>query len=162
MAKRSPTRSSWDAMRQRCYQKSARSYKSYGGKGVIVCERWHKYENFVFDMGERPEGRTLDRINPCGNYEPENCRWATDSEQRANKRPLSTLVGKVFGRLTVIEESAKHGHDRRWKCACICGGEKVIVQTSLKGGITNSCGCIGRELFGPNWTANDLRFRTVK
>jgi hypothetical protein len=54
--------------------------------GVLICERWGKFENFLEDMGERPEGKSLDRINPYGNYEPSNCRWATDIEQANNRR----------------------------------------------------------------------------
>lgn len=53
---------------------------------VEICERWNRFENFLADMGERPEGKTLDRINPFGGYTPENCRWATPKEQAANKR----------------------------------------------------------------------------
>lgn len=80
-----PTYNSWLGMRQRCYLKTSISYKKYGGRGIKVCKRWEKFENFLADMGERPEGKTLDRINNNGDYKPSNCRWATLSEQQRNK-----------------------------------------------------------------------------
>ena len=84
--KRTPTYFSWQNMRQRCNYPKDVNYIRYGGRGVTVCERWNTFENFIADMGERPAWRTLDRIDPYGNYEPANCRWATRSEQEANKR----------------------------------------------------------------------------
>jgi hypothetical protein len=85
---KTPTWFSWFSMRQRCYLKTMKCYPRYGGRGITVCDRWRdSFENFLADMGERPEGTTLDRIDATGNYEPSNCRWATDWEQRANRRP---------------------------------------------------------------------------
>ena len=78
---------SWQSMKQRCLNTSVRSYADYGGRGIIICDRWlNSFENFYADMGKRPEGHTLDRINNEGNYEPSNCRWATPSEQSLNQR----------------------------------------------------------------------------
>lgn len=80
----SPTYVTWSSMRQRCAGKHNAKY--YANLGVSVCKRWESFENFLADMGERPAGKSLDRINPFGNYEPSNCRWATRSEQARNKR----------------------------------------------------------------------------
>jgi len=81
----------WVGMKQRCSNPNHQKYKYYGGRGISVCERWVKSFNaFVEDMGERPKGLTIDRINPDGNYEPSNCRWATWSEQNLNKSKLKS------------------------------------------------------------------------
>ena len=70
----------------RCKNPKATGWKNYGGRGVAVCARWARFENFLADMGERPPGKTLDRIDNDGNYEPGNCRWATPKEQYRNSR----------------------------------------------------------------------------
>lgn len=76
----------WNQMINRCHNPRNSSYGRYGARGVRVCERWRDdFRNFLADMGERPEGMTLDRIDPYGDYEPSNCRWATMKQQRANR-----------------------------------------------------------------------------
>ena len=82
----SPTYRSWVAMKQRCLNPASSNFGRYGGCGVTLCKRWHSFENLLADMGERPPGMTLDRIDNRKGYEPGNCRWATDEEQRRNKR----------------------------------------------------------------------------
>ena len=82
----SPTHNSWRAMQTRCDNFRQKDWDHYGARVIIVCERWRSFENFLADMGERPEGHTIDRINVDGNYEPTNCRWATAQEQRRNQR----------------------------------------------------------------------------
>jgi hypothetical protein len=81
------------SMRQRCLKPTHQSYGNYGGRGIKICEQWLKsYENFLADMGRRPSpGHSLDRINVNGNYEPGNCRWATEEEQNSNKRKVASI-----------------------------------------------------------------------
>ena len=81
----SRTYSTWQSMRGRCENPKHNAYSKYGNKGVTVCERWLKFENFLEDMGERPVGKTLDRKENNKGYYPENCRWATNKEQGNNK-----------------------------------------------------------------------------
>jgi len=77
---------SWASMKQRCLNKKCNEYKDYGGRGITICREWMKFENFYEDMGERLEGKTLDRIDNNGNYEPNNCKWSTPKEQNNNNR----------------------------------------------------------------------------
>lgn len=83
---RHPLFNTWASMMHRCYAESDPRYSDYGGRGIRVCERWHDIHNFVADMHPRPDGKTLDRVDPDGDYEPGNVRWATPGEQQNNRR----------------------------------------------------------------------------
>lgn len=90
--KSSPTYLSWANMLQRCNNPRHPRYADYGGRGITVCDRWVKFDNFLRDMGVRPNGMTLDRERNEGNYEPSNCRWATMLMQRRNSRNSFTAA----------------------------------------------------------------------
>ncbi len=83
----SRTYRSWVAMKERCNNKNHKRWKDWGGRGISVCQSWQSFESFLADMGERPQGKTLDRYpDNDGDYEPANCRWATPKQQCGNRR----------------------------------------------------------------------------
>ena len=85
----------YKGMKERCSNPGHKAWKNYGGRGVAICERWAlSFENFLSDMGRCPPKLTLDRKNNDGNYEPDNCRWATAREQRMNQRPRTYRTGR--------------------------------------------------------------------
>jgi hypothetical protein len=98
------TYQSWADMRNRCRNARHRRYGFYGGRGIKVCERWDSFAAFVEDLGLKPDGLTLERLDNNGDYEPDNCKWATYREQNKNTR--STTVYEYRGRRQTIEEWA--------------------------------------------------------
>lgn len=101
-----PTYCTWIKMRVRCNNPKDANFKYYGERGIKVCPRWDVYANFLVDMGPRPsKEHTIDRIDPNGNYGPENCRWATVAEQNRNKRTVRKF--RVGGRDLIARELAE-------------------------------------------------------
>lgn len=90
-----PEYKSWLAMNQRCNDTNASNYYLYGDRGIKVCERWKSFQNFLEDMGSRPERYTLDRINHDGNYEPSNCKWSSYHEQSRNRRSTRVTIEDI-------------------------------------------------------------------
>ena len=78
-------------MRTRCLNPNVKEFKHYGGRGIKICERWNYFENFLADMGPRPEGYSIERLNVNGNYEPDNCVWIPLADQVKNRRPRQTI-----------------------------------------------------------------------
>jgi hypothetical protein len=83
---------SWRCMKARCTNPKNNQYYNYGARGITFCDRWNKYENFLEDMGERPDGYSLERIDPNRNYEPENCCWILNKEQAKNTRKTVWVI----------------------------------------------------------------------
>lgn len=139
--KRSLAYSSWLHMRARCLDPRVRSYPYYGGRGITICDRWAtSFSDFLSDMGEPPAGMTLDRINPDGNYERANCRWATRLEQTLNRRWFETR-GESNGRARLTETQVREIRTKGKYATC-----REIAQDY---GV--SIGAIRKVLNGENW-----------
>lgn len=107
----------WREMRRRCEKPSHPDYPRYGGLGVTISDRWTSnpggFENFLSDMGDRPDGCTLDRIDPYGNYGPDNCRWADRATQSSNRRVPVNGMKLTAGRVSIIKAMRQTG--RKYK-----------------------------------------------
>lgn len=109
---RTPIHDAWRGMRSRCSNPNIKSYKDYGARGIKVCKRWDKFENFYKDMGDKPTPQhTLDRINNEKDYKPSNCRWATRAEQNLNTRRNTFLTYKGVTQ-TLVEWGKETGINR--------------------------------------------------
>ncbi len=97
-----PTHRSWKDMRARCNNPKDSDYKDYGGRGILVCDSWNDFGSFLEDLGERPRGHSLDRIDVNGNYEPSNCRWADAKTQANNKR--NNLLIEIAGETKTLTQ----------------------------------------------------------
>lgn len=98
----------WRCIKNRCLNSKSDQWKNYGGRGIEICDRWLKFENFLADMGEPPDGHSIERIDVNGNYEPGNCKWIPAKEQQYNKRNSVKLTfnGKT---MTIAEWSRELG-----------------------------------------------------
>ena len=105
VAKKSREYSSWRSMINRCTNPKSIDYPRYGGRGIKVCDRWLKFENFLEDMGRRPEGMTIDRKNVDGDYVHDNCYWATQKEQSNNRRSNRFIT--AFGKTQTLAQWAE-------------------------------------------------------
>lgn len=124
----------WCDMRNRCFNEKSVSWQWYGALGIRVCERWHEsFWAFVEDMGPRPPGTSLDRINSKGNYEPSNCRWATWSQQHRNKRTARLVVweGETMNTAALAERLGLSFHEV-WSRVRHYNGDMVKVKASLE------------------------------
>jgi hypothetical protein len=100
----------WNGMMDRCHNKNSTAYKHYGARGITVCDRWHELDNFLSDVGDRPEGTTLDRKDNNKGYYPENCRWATNRQQSTNRsnNVYITYEGVTKTKVEWAEEKGMH------------------------------------------------------
>ncbi len=124
---RTATYQTWLSLVRRCTEPSESGYQQYGGRGIKVCERWLKFENFFADMGVRPRGTSIERTDNDGDYSPENCRWATTAEQARNtQRTIKLTIGNEtlcltdWAKRAGLKYSTLHAAHRR--------GEDVVAR----------------------------------
>lgn len=133
-SRHSPEYNCWAGMWQRCSNERSQFYDDYGGRGIKVCRRWNRFENFLADMGKRPYGMTLDRENNNGNYTPKNCRWSSKTTQARNRR--GNIILSLNGvTMTAAEWSIKTGisiYVICWRVRRGWSAEKAITQPVRK------------------------------
>lgn len=118
----SPTYYSWSGMKARCFYEKHEAFDNYGGRGITVCDKWLKFAGFLEDMGVKPAGKELDRIDPNGNYEPSNCRWVTRQENVDNRRCTQMITHNGVTKplthwardLGITRKALKRRLDRNW------------------------------------------------
>ena len=115
---RSPTYISWQNMKARCLYPSTPSYPHYGARGITVCERWIDFRSFLADMGIRPEGTEISRIDNDGNYEPGNCEWVTKAENLAERQRRCPTKPTPASLANLVPGA---GRGRSCEPGCSCG-----------------------------------------
>ncbi len=129
-----PMYKQFHAMHQRCENPNNSSYHKYGARGIKVCKRWKEFPNFLSDVGERPEGKSIDRINNNGDYTPKNCKWSTPKEQSRNGRHNHMLTLKItepFFNLKLRDGEVQTPKVKTYLDAC-----EKIINAQYKKGIT--------------------------
>lgn len=134
---------SWAAMKARCTNPKNKDFKHYGGRGIKVCERWSSFANFFADMGERPDGKTIDRKDVNGDYTPSNCKWSTQSEQTLNRRGItsyeingeSLTLRQWSERISVKISTLKGRLKRKWPLDKVLSPLKPNTTHTIRGDV---------------------------
>lgn len=133
----------WREMISRCTNKKNKNWKWYGARGITVCDRWFKFENFLQDMGIKPNGLCIDRIHNDGSYSKFNCKWSTIKEN-ANNTSLTkidySMYGKTFAKWSVIREVPMLNKSGKYfECQCMCGNIANVSAHNLRSGLSKQC-----------------------